>query len=178
MAGKRLTPKRVSCKATLAERLEYYSIPEPNSGCHLWLGLLTKNGYGVVAWGGPMYAHRAAWESANGRPAPDNMLVCHTCDNRACVNPAHLWLGTHADNLGDMAAKGRAHKSTPLARGENHHRAILKEGDVFAIRADRKSTHVALSRLYGVTPDTIKRVRDGLIWRHLLPTHSKNHPVS
>lgn len=178
MAGKRLTPKRVSRKATLAERIDYYSIPEPNSGCHLWLGLLAKNGYGIVSWGGSMYAHRASWQAANGRPVPPGMLVCHRCDNRACVNPDHLWIGTYADNLGDMAAKGRAHKGSPLTRGENHHRAILTTENVLAIRADQRSTHVALARTYGVTPDTIKRVRDGLIWKHLLPTHSTSHPGS
>lgn len=179
MAGKRLTDRRVSSKATLEERLEYYSMPEPNSGCFLWLGLLAKNGYGVLTWRGRggHYAHRAAWEVANGCPVPAGMYVCHSCDNRACVNPAHLWAGSHADNLKDMARKGRGHRGSDLARGERHYGAILREADVIAIRRDSRSAHTALAVRYGVSPSTIERVRKGLNWKHLLPTGSMSPPV-
>ena len=75
-------------------------IPEPNTGCWLWLGFISPDGYGT------RLAHRRAWELARG-PIPDGMLVCHRCDVRHCVNPDHLFLGTHLDNMRDMIRKGR-----------------------------------------------------------------------
>ncbi len=82
--------------------------------CWLWTGPSLPSGYGLIFWrnGGVRfqgYSHRVSWEIARG-PIPDGLFVCHACDNTKCVNPKHLFLGTHQDNMHDMVAKGR-HKT-------------------------------------------------------------------
>lgn len=99
----------------LQERFMRHVEPEPNSGCWLWTGSLFRNGYGkfsVVIDGkrSTQYAHRVAWESANG-PIPLGMCVLHSCDVRSCVLAEHLFLGTKQDNSADMARKGRGIRS-------------------------------------------------------------------
>jgi HNH endonuclease len=92
--------------------------------CWPWLGARTsirptRPGYGeLLAWGKHAYAHRIAYHLAVG-PIPEGMLVCHTCDNGLCCNPAHLFLGTARDNTRDMMAKGRQ-KFAGLALGRRY----------------------------------------------------------
>jgi hypothetical protein len=100
------------------KRLFDNSVPVPESGCLLWVGNTTPNGYGQMTIGGKkIQVHRLSYE-INGGDIPDGMLVCHHCDVRSCINPNHLFLGTHKDNTQDMMKKGRHRYGTKAKRHE------------------------------------------------------------
>lgn len=148
---------------TPAERHDAKWTPEPNCGCWLWLGATNGNGYGTFKWSASesRLAHRASWEIHRG-PVPDGRHVLHRCDVRACVNPAHLFLGTNDDNVADRVAKGR---NAPAA-GEMNGRAKLTAEDVRMIRASGESV-TALARKFGVAIPTVSQARSGRNWRTL-----------
>jgi hypothetical protein len=111
------TPELVGTDGRRRRSLEerFWEKVDKSGDCWLWTGATYRNGYGNI-WdydrGRKVLAHRVAYELANGE-IPEGLLVCHICDVRLCVTPAHLWVGTHGDNLSDMAMKGRSTKGRP-----------------------------------------------------------------
>lgn len=91
----------------IIDRIMKETIPEPNSGCWLWIGYTMKNGYGQITYCQKSWlAHRLSFYGFNNID-PKELYVCHKCDNPSCVNPDHLFLGTHKDNMKDMVSKKR-----------------------------------------------------------------------
>lgn len=137
--------------------------------CWLWIG--ASNGYGRFNIDGTIeYAHRVSFMLAHGA-IPAGMAVCHNCpggDNPLCVNPAHLFLGTQADNNADCRAKGR-HSNGVRPRGERHKGAKLNDANVLAIRERRAmgASHNVIAREFGVSRRTIADVLDGRKWTHV-----------
>ena len=158
----KMTRRRRPRESTLRDALEMYTSPEPMSGCWLWTGTICHNGYGQLTWNGKVSrAHRLSFELATGKSAV-GFSVCHKCDNRCCVNPDHLFIGTQKDNLVDMVRKGRANK--PF--GEKHHSAVLTDAQVEQIRFEyvmhsREHGTNALARKYGVTSKHIWLIVNG-----------------
>lgn len=107
MSGGRITGKGCDV-SSLERRFNALHMPEPNSGCWIWLGADNGKGYGQVAISRsrPVSAHRASWIVNRGAPL-SGLLVLHHCDNRSCVNPDHLYLGTYSDNRRDMLLRGK-----------------------------------------------------------------------
>lgn len=136
----------------------------PFSGCWIWVGCTTPRMYGqIMARGGNVIStHRLSWELHNGTEVPDGMHVLHTCDIPCCVNPSHLFLGTHDDNMKDMKRKNRA---KGLA-GTLNHKAKLSTDDVDFIKSElsKSLSCVDLAKRFGVVHSTITRIRRGDGW--------------
>jgi hypothetical protein len=110
-------------------------------------------------------AHRYAWMLSNG-PVPDEKEICHTCDNRACCNPHHLYAGTHQQNMADMVTRGRQ----AFPKGERHGEHKLNDKAVLAIRSMYRPGVVSqpqLARLFGVSKRLIHMVIHREAWKHL-----------
>lgn len=146
----------------LGERFWVKTIPEPNSGCWLWMAARNYQGYGQFKVAGhQVQAHRVALR-LSGVAVGDDDKVLHRCDTPPCVNPDHLWIGTCAANAADMVAKGRQ------AKGERNAKAKLTQDEVNEIRtrySEGAITQAALSREYEVSDVMISYIVHGKNWR-------------
>lgn len=138
---------------------EKYAV-DAATGCWDWTATKNQKGYGRFTTDYSTFsAHRFAWSMENGE-IPDGAFVLHTCDNPACVNPAHLFLGSNADNMADKVAKGRQ------AQGVGNAYSKLTEAQVMAIRADTRLLRV-IGDEYGINKTQVSRIRRRTAWRNL-----------
>jgi len=175
---------RLKKEVTARLMARFWELVDKTSGnkCWIWRGILNRKGYGsFYMCQRTERAHRVSWWIANGK-IPLGLLVLHICDNAACVNPNHLYLGTDMDNTRDKFARGRVSPARgerngmvkhPESRqnGEKCWMSILTNDDVFDMRSRRRqgeSTR-SLSIEYGVAQSTVRSVVSGRTWKHLPP---------
>ncbi len=164
--------------------VKFWRFVTKGDGCWQWIASKNESGYGqfqmkVSGRWTPWLAHRVAYWLENG-DIPEGMCVCHRCDNRACVRPDHLWIGTVADNNRDMGRKGRAvngriekHPSRTSPGtwivGERNKLAKLNEASVREIRSLRDAGEDALmlARMYGVSRTVVYKIHNRQMWAHV-----------
>lgn len=147
------------------------------NGCLNYGGYRNADGYGRVNRGGKaLAAHRYLWILMFGQIAP-GLVVCHRCDNPACCNPDHLFVGTQADNVADMISKGRDYHP-PLTNpyrsyGEENNKAKLTEEQVRWIKANHKPGRMSptgcpqIAKLFGVDRNTVLAIVTGKTWKEV-----------
>lgn len=157
---------------SLEERLRRLSRLNEDTGC-VEVIRPSRGGYGRLIIGSrsdgnrrSVSAHRLAYELEYGE-IPEGKIICHSCDNRACINVAHLWVGTRQDNVDDRERKGR--NNPP--KGESHAKAKLTETQVLSARRLRTKgyTYQSIADRFGVAKKTILTVIKGETWKCVLP---------
>jgi len=132
-------------------------------GCWLWTGATSNNGYGNISTetkGQSVLAHRLSYQMHRG-DIPESQLVRHRCDNRCCVNPSHLEIGSYADNSADMVKRGRATKGNPMGS-----RRKLSEPDVIAIRVagSTPERHRDIATRFGISKAQVSKIISMKSW--------------
>jgi len=139
--------------------------------CWIWQKS-TSHGYGQFSFNAQHErAHKASFQCFSGERVPSGMVVMHMCDNRACINPRHLRLGSYLDNNRDAVSKGRNN------RGEGRHSAKLNDEIVRLIRDDTSTSNTDFAKRFGVSAQAIYCARTGATWRHC-PMPKRNSPIS
>lgn len=138
--------------------------PDGDGGCWLWKGYIRKNGYGSVTIKGKSYhTHVVSYKEYYNEEIPKGMCVLHSCNNPACINPAHLRLGTHQDNMDDMTNADRQ------AKGSKNGNSVLNEDQVRQIKILLKNgaTKRSVAEAFGVSFNAIKDLKKGRTWKWL-----------
>lgn len=149
-------------------------MPNMETRCWVWIAAYFRHKfygkkyyYGNFTLNGKaIQAHRYSWMLAHNKQIPRDMFVCHKCDNPKCVNPDHLFLGTHTDNMRDMADKGR----TGTKRGRQNFNTRLTSKQVIEIRERYSSTNISqrlLAQEYGVSQAAIWYILHKENWKHV-----------
>lgn len=169
-----LSPNRILINPTIEEEFiekfyRYFTFSITNE-CWEWNRKIRRNGYGVFTYKNrQILAHRFSYTLFYGE-VPESLLVCHSCDNRKCVNPDHLFLGESVDNVHDMIRKGR-HSPPPTFYGEKHSRAFskLSKEDVINIFNLKDTLQFGdikkIAKEYGVSTATISSIMSGSRWK-------------
>jgi len=154
-------PEKARWRVAARAMVERCKTPEAlqDGECWSWTGAMRPNGYGHWHAHGTRIAHRAVWIEVLGPINPATLHVLHHCDNPPCVRPGHLFLGTDADNVQDMLAKGREARNY----GDDHHNVKLTDAQVAEIRALRKQGLYlrTIAERYGVDPSHIGKIVRG-----------------
>lgn len=154
----------------IRERLRSKIAIDDSTGCWNWTGSMLPSGYGQVSHNGsPRRAHRVSYEVHRG-PIPDSAgyhgtCVLHRCDNRACINPEHLFLGSPADNAADMMSKGR--QPRVKCHGAANGQARLTEAEVLAIRDAVGLSQRAIAKKFGVAQGQVSLIRLRKSWKDI-----------
>jgi hypothetical protein len=153
-------------------RKKFERCVKKSEGCWLWTGGLNDKGYGRIKVSGEgaiiQRAHQLSW-ILSGNEIPEGLFICHSCDNPACVNPSHLFVGTAKDNTTDAVKKGR------MAFGERQGQHKLTGSDVVSIRLryiPRVCSQRKLAAEFGVHQHTIWAVLSGINWKHIKISNS------
>lgn len=148
-------------KEEIRQKLEasiYYGL----DGCWYWTGYANNQGYGRMSIDGKAtLSTRASYEVYKG--SVGSLLVCHTCDNPLCINPDHLFLGTHKDNAQDMVYKGRSNR----CKGEDNGQSKLSNEDVLKIFAMQGLSSGQIAKQFNISSGVVRRIKQRKMWRHV-----------
>jgi hypothetical protein len=170
----RLRILSVECRHRAAERRrnkeidEFWARVDKSGECWIWTGAKRPAGYGIYYHGGESLAHRYAYLITYG--SPKGSVVRHTCDNRPCVRPDHLILGTHADNVADTISRGRFRSGRGCQVGERNNGATISELQAQAVLdlwASGRYRQGEIAEITGVTLGNVGNIACRISWTHL-----------